>query len=506
MLKKSLFVVLLAIQITGLSVSAQDRSKILDSFFTAASNGQELNGNVLVAEKGTVLYKRSFGYADKEGKQLNSDSSVFQLASISKTFVAIAVLQLKEKGVIHLDDRFIKYFPDFPYPAVTLRQMLSHTSGLPDYSVFKEMVTQYPDRVCTNEDIIPQMRAQKMPLLFTPGDKWSYCNLNFDLLVLLVEKITKRRFEDYIKKNILVPAGMNHTYIKTPLINAAHLANEAYNYDYPFLFSERSVRVTESFSLPRFKIYYYNLSGLVGDGCFYSTTEDLYKYDKALYEGKLLKPSTLEEALTPARLNNGDPANADIGIGKASYGLGWFIFEDSSAGKIVWHTGGAAGCWTIFLRNVTKKQLVVLLENTEAPGTYKAGVSAMNLLNDKPVVSAKRSLVRPYGINLVSKGIDLAIGRLQEQRGDSANYYLSQREMNSLGYQLLSNGYEAQALEAFKLNTLLFPNSGNAFDSYGEALLKCEKKEEAILMYKRSILLDPGNKEGKKILDGLLNK
>ncbi len=381
--------------------------------------------------------------------------------------------------------------------------MLSHTSGLPDYSVFKEAINDDPDRIFTDEDIIPQMQARKIPLLFQPGDKWYYCNLNFDLLVLLVEKISKMKFEDYLRKNILAPAGMQDTYIKTPLINSRPLPREAYNYDYPYLYSEKTIRVMDDFALFRYKVHYYNLAGLVGDGYLYSTTEDLYRFDQALYAGRLLSQAALDLAFTPTLLNNGSPADAGIGIGKASYGLGWFIFQDSSAGKIVWHTGGDAGCWTILLRNIDKKQCVVVLDNSEDPATYKNGVSVLNLLNHKPLLTAKKSLAGIYGKDLVAKGGDFAIGHLQQLRTDSADYYLSEGEMNSLGYQLLNNGYQPQALEAFMINTLLFTHSGNAFDSYGEALLRAGKKEEAIMMYKRSIQLDPKNEGGRKILEGL---
>jgi CubicO group peptidase (beta-lactamase class C family) len=483
--------------------SAQDSRPGLDSFFSGLAAHEAFSGNVLVAEGENTLYRRSFGFANMESGQLNNDRTEFKLASISKVFTAVAVLHLMERGRIRLDDPFVKFFPRFPYPGVTIRHMLSHTSGLPDYELFREALRQDPDKICTNEDIIPEMLKRKLPLYFTPGDKWSYCNLNFDLLVLLVEKITHQQFGVWLEKNIFGPAGMRLTHVKTALINAGHLAAEAYNYDYPFLFSDKMVRVYDALYLPRFKRGYYNFLGFVGDGYLYSTTGDLQAFDRALYDGTLLQPATLIEAFTPARLNNGGLANASIGIGKSSYGLGWFILQDSSAGKIVYHTGGDAGCLTIFLRNLDKRQLVVLLANTEHPAAYQEGMSALNILNGRDELVLRKSIVREYGKSLVKGGRDLALGRLFELKMDSLHYRVSGDEFNSLGYQLFNNGYGQLSLEAFGTAALLFPGDWNIFDSYGEILLKQGRKEEAALMYKRSVWLNPKNESGAKVLAGL---
>lgn len=486
---------------------AQTAPQSVADFFTSLETDKNINGNVLIAENNQVLYKKSFGFADFENRKSNSEKTVFQFDSISKTITAVAVLQLKEQGKLNLDDKFIKYFPDFPYPDVSLRQMLSHTSGLPSNEMFEETVTKNPDKIITNDDIIPEMLRLKRPLIFQPGERWSYSNSNFNLLAMLVEKISRSKFEDYLRKNVFAPARMETTFVKTTLINASHLPDEAYYYDYPYPFSSNRVRITDMFTLPRFKIEYYNLYGLTGSGSVKGTTDDLYKFDKALYDGTLLKATTLEEAFTPVKLNNGETAIANLGgILKTSFGLGWFIFDDPSAGKIVGHTGGRYGSQTMFLRNITKKQTVIFFDNAESEGVYRNAVTAMNLLNDKPPLIHPKSLVRIYGRALINKGADFAAGRLLELKADTVHYRLRESEMNDLGYLLLSQGYDLQALETFKINTLLFPESWNAYDSYAEALLKSAKKEEAVMMYKKSIALNPKNESGKKILEQLEEK
>lgn len=203
-------------------------------------------------------------------------------------------------------------------------------------------------------------------------------------------------------------------------------------------------------------------------------------------------------------------ANANVGLGKASYGLGWFIFTDTSIGKIVWHTGGQPGGLSIFLRNITKKQTAILFDNAFHKNLYGEGVNVMSILNNKPVISYKKSLAKDYGSTLVEKGIDAAYCKFQELKADTAHYYLSEGEMNDLGLQLLYEpsfkGHDELSLEVLKLNTLLFPNSFNTYDSYGEALAKTGKKDEAIFMYKKSVELNPQNDGGKEALEELQKK
>lgn len=479
----------------------------LDDYFTGLAGELELHGSVLVAENGKIVYEKSFGYADVEAKRLNTKDTEFQLASITKTFTAIAILQLKEKGKLSLDERFVKYFPDFPYAEITLRHMLSHTSGLLDYGLFNKLIAENPERVFENKDIIPVLKNAGVPLQFQPGEKWDYRNLNFDLLALLVEKLSERKFEDYLKKNVFDPARMTRTYIKTALINPNPTPNFAYNHVYPFLFSSELVSINKNFSNPSDKKFLYN-HGFIGASNVYSTTGDLLKFDAALYGGVLLKNETLEEAMSPMKLNSGelnrqDPGPSGKGIGGmgiAFNGLGWGIFEDTSAGKIVWTAGGTSGVVTIFIRNLTKKQTVVVLDNTYNLTLYRKALSAMNILNGKPPIPFKKSLAGIYGRTLIAKGADSAAVRLNELKADTENYNLVEREFNNMAYDMMWNGFKPQALETFKINTFLFPASDNIYASYGEGLLEIGKKEEAVVMFNKALKINPNHEDAKKLL------
>jgi CubicO group peptidase (beta-lactamase class C family) len=321
-----------------------------------------------------------------------------------------------------------------------------------------------------------------------------------------VEKLSGVEFRKYIQRYIFAPANMNNTYFQTDTIKRPAI-QKSINYEYPWLFSTEMTNVD---SLRKYRWRLFNASGFVGQGNIITTAEDMLKFDDALYAGKIIKELSLKEAFSPTKLNSGENSNAGRGFGKASYGLGWFILEDTSSGKIVWHTGGQPGGLCIFLRNITKKQTVIMFDNTFNKSLFGNGFNAMAVLNNKPVKIQRKSLIQDYGIALVENGIDGAFCRLTDLRADSVHYYLNEDDMNELGLQLLYGGtfkeHNDLALEVLKLNTLLFPSGFNTYDSYGEALAKLGKVMEAIIMYKKSLQLNPDNEGGEKALKDLTGR
>ena len=193
------------------SLYGQSITSKIDSVFNVPARNSSLNGNLLVAEKGKIIYQRSFGLRDIAAQQPNTSASAFGLASVSKQFTSTAVLQLKEKGKLSLDDHFVKYFPDFPFPEITIRQMLTHTSGLPDYELFDKLIEKEPNRIFGNKDIIPALKVWGKGLNFKPGDDWSYSNMNYCLLALLIEKLSGETLQKYLDKSIFKPAKILHT-------------------------------------------------------------------------------------------------------------------------------------------------------------------------------------------------------------------------------------------------------------------------------------------------------
>lgn len=208
------FRILFFIFITGTNVFCQNIPQRLDMFFNSLYNFKQINGNVLVAENRKVIYEKSFGFGDLKNKELNNDRSEFTLASVSKTLTSTAILQLKEKRKLKLNAPLVKYFPDFPYSEIIIKHLLSHTSGLPDYDLYKDEMDKNPNKIFTNKDILPSLKIWKEAFSFKPGEKWQYVNTNFCLLALLVERLSGMEFQNYMEKYIFMPAKMTNTYFQ----------------------------------------------------------------------------------------------------------------------------------------------------------------------------------------------------------------------------------------------------------------------------------------------------
>jgi CubicO group peptidase (beta-lactamase class C family) len=472
--------------------TAQNTTKNLDKYFEKLYQAGLFNGNVLVAENGKIIYEKSFGYADYSIKKPNTMATSFPVASITKTFTSTAILQLQEKGKLNITDPLTKYFPDFPYPTITIKQLLSHTSRLPSPAFYRylDSLRKTKDTLFTNADVIPVLVTMNKPLVGEPkpeGDRsaYAYSNINYYLLALLIEKLSGMPYASYLKKNIFLPAGMENTSLSE--FNFGLDKNECREHRYRYLYSALPERVDTVES----EKHIFSTYNFKGHGDIVSTLHDLLNYDQALYNGSLLTQNSLNKAFNP--LVPGNP-------GSSGYGLGWSIPHDSTKGKVVLHSGGGLGIDDMFVRNIEKHQTVILFDNFKNPGFYLA-MNALKIVNGERVPGPKRSIAKVYGQAMVKEGIPAARKLLERLRKDSLNYSLNEFEMNLLGYQFLRNNMDDKAFEVLKTNVFLFPDNWNSYDSYGEILLKLGKKEEAIKMYEKSIELNPKNEGGKKVLE-----
>jgi len=519
-MKNSLFKILVCLPLfvtTVLNSRAQSSSSQIEHYFDRVAEARQLNGNILLAENGHVVTARSFGYADFETRKRNTLDTRFNLASISKVFTSTAVLQLRDKGKLSLDDHLTKFFPDFIFPEVTIRHLLTHTSGLPDFDVFNTIAQKKSGKVISNEDILPELKNWKRGLEFKPGDRYQYCNLGYDLLALVIEKVSGLSLATYLERYIFKPAGMKNTYLSI-YPNHFFYRDEAcakMHYQLHPYYDSTYVHADSSAQQERIQFGNYTCAGLVGSSGIISTTEDLLRFDRAFFEGRLLKPGTIEEALIPLKLNNGETfydrhMDTMLGEGKMAIGLGWDIFELPGYGKSVGHGGFLYGNATFYFHNLESKQTIIAFDNTAGSEFGRIVTSSMYFLNDKKPLEIRnrRSLAFVYGSTLVKQGPDAAASALNAFKSDTAHYYVSEWEFNQLGGSLLYgssfDNHQNLALEVFKINTLLFPDSFNTYDSYAEGLRVAGKKHEAILMYKKSIALNPNNEDGKRALEELL--
>jgi CubicO group peptidase (beta-lactamase class C family) len=327
----------------------QDRINKLDSLLATMHSNENLNGNILIAEKGKVIYKKSFGNANEYTKQKLNENSIFELASCSKQFTAMAIMILKEKGKLNLDDSISKFIPELAnYKNITLRNLLNHTGGLPDYMDLMDSLFD-KSKIATNKDIIALFSKVQPKILFEPNTKYEYSNTGYALLASIIEKVSGQTYADFLQNNIFKPLKMTKSFVYTRRLAPKKIDNYAFGYIYSD--SLKKYILPDDLNETNSVIW---LDGIVGDGCVNSTINDLLKWDRALYTNKLLSKNGTKELFDVATLNDKS---------KTKYGFGWVIDDNADFGKIVSHGGGWPGYVTYIERHITNDKTIIILQN-----------------------------------------------------------------------------------------------------------------------------------------------
>ncbi|EPL7680452.1 serine hydrolase [Elizabethkingia anophelis] len=347
------------------------KEKKLDSLFTSLYAAKEFNGNVLVAEKGKVIYEKSFGLANEKTKQKLDKNTVYELASVSKQFTAMGIVQLEKEGKLSYNDPLTKYFPELSfYKPITIDNLLHHTSGLPDYmSLFDKNWDK--KKFATNKDIVEMLAKYKPELLFVPGDKYEYSNTGYALLGLIIEKVSKQSYGDYLNKKIFKPLGMANTRVYRSRYKPEKISNYALGYVVDSLGNKKLLDDLGK------EYYTYYMDGIVGDGMVNSTTGDLLKWDRALYGDKLVNQK--DKDLIFSSIVTKD--NKDT-----RYGYGWAIDTKYPFGKIANHSGGWAGYITFIERDLDYDKTIIILQNNDSEAASSPVKQLRNILYDiKPI-------------------------------------------------------------------------------------------------------------------------
>ena len=340
----------------------QERAQRADLLVQTLHRQGHFNGNVLLAENGQAFCRAAVGTADfATGRKLDEDS-VFDLASLSKAFTAMAIMILHERGALAYDDTLEMYFKDFPYKTVTVRDLLNHTSGLPDYiEIFLAQWDKH--RMAENQDVLDMLYERRPPFRFAPGTKWEYSNTGYVLLALLVERVSEKTFSQFLRENIFGPLQMDRTAVINPRKNGHVPDDMAIGY----IYSHQSGRYELPDALPESSFVTY-MDGMQGDGSVNSTIGDLLKWDQALYTEKLVRKATLDEAFTSTQILRGEPFG---------YGFGWGIMT-GSRGKILRHSGGWPGYKTTLIRYIDRRRTLIVLCNVQQPDElYRGTVDAL---------------------------------------------------------------------------------------------------------------------------------
>lgn len=324
------------------------------------------NGAILMAKNGEIVFEDYHGYINLRTHEPITEHSTFHLASISKTFTATVILRLMEQGKIGLDDGVEKYLPNFPYAGITIKQLLSHRSGLPKYDHFMSgthtevivsknkrgrTVRKYvtvKDKVqitgmATNQDVLQYMINNHPAPESSPDRRYSYCNTNYAMLALVVEKITQQPFPQFMKDSVFTPLGLNDTYVFSIKDTANYIPS--YNYN------------GSVFGLEKLDCVY-------GDKNVYSNVRDLLAWDKALNSGVFVSTLTMELAYLPY-------SHEHRGI--KNYGLGWHLLVQPPEPTVVYHNGWWHGNNAVFKRLMSDSATVIILGNKFNRSIWSAG-------------------------------------------------------------------------------------------------------------------------------------
>jgi CubicO group peptidase (beta-lactamase class C family) len=458
-MRRLLLLLLLGAGSARAQVSARAAAAEIDRLMTTLHERGQFDGAVLVAAGGAVVYRRAFGEADDEARVPFTPATPSCIASVSKPFTALAVMMLRERGQVGYDDPVANYLPELGRvaPTVTIRQLLTHTSGIPDYG--SDLAIERPG--LTNAEVLAALAERGTPR-FPPGQRYEYSNSGYVLLGLVVERATGRPLPELLRARVFQPLGMTRTFVYTDPRQKTRAVAVGYG---PFGQRDDYGAV------------------LTGDGGVYSTVDDLYAWDRALFADRLVKPATLAEAFTPGTVREGT----------TTYGFGWNVTGEG-AERHVWHTGNTAGFRAFIDRRLADRSTVIMLTNHGNSRRVEIDSAIRRILAGRPYSLPRRSVAErlfPVARDSGAAAALRAYAALRTARDTTYDY--AEGELNALGYQLLGAGQPADAVAIFRQNAQEHPASSNAFDSLAEAYAQAGDRGEAVASYRMALRLDSTN-------------
>jgi CubicO group peptidase (beta-lactamase class C family) len=343
--------------VNPLSKAEADRyHDIAADFYDSSLKRTGFNGAMLVAKKGQIVFEAYNGVERLKGKDTITASTPFHIASITKTFTAMAILKLAEEGKLNINDSLQKFFPQFPYAGMTVKTLLSQRSGLPNYAYYLEDVKWDKKIKITDADVLQTLITHKPSLQHPANRRFNYSNTNFVLLALIIERVSGQLYADYLQEVFFTPLQMTST--KVFKRNDSATVTPSYMWN----------GVQEAFTW---------LDVTYGDKNIYSTVTDLLKWDQALYDNKLFRQSTLDSAFQPYSFEK---------PGMHNYGLGWRMYTLGNNKKIIYHNGWWHGNNATFYRVLPDSLTIIILGNKMNRNIYRV----------KPLIEALSPLKFSY--------------------------------------------------------------------------------------------------------------
>lgn len=444
----------------------------LDSVSTAFYDQGLFNGAVMIAMEGEVVFSGGYGYANEEWAIPNTPDTRFNLASLSKQFTAVAILILVEEGRLSLDEPVSKYLPGLRKEIseqMTIRQLLTHTSGLPDESLIPGL--RIFNIIHTREALLSAIN--EVEILFEPGSRYSYSNSGYNILALIIESISGQEFSQFLQDRIFTPLQMKNSCFKSD-----HDIVENVAYGYTTLLGQHQTETETNSS-----VY------MMGAGNVFSSANDLLLWDQALSNHTLISEESTTLMFTPH---------------KSNHGFGWYLspnyYIKGTPVPVASGSGRGQGVSTVITRFLEDRLLVVCLANMQEAKVSQLSDMLVGILADGEARSIKPSAEAQLQKILFSEGIDQAADFYGKARNNGEFIKPTAGGLNRLAYQFLRSGRTAQALKVFELYFHLYTASSYAHDGYAEALSCAGEKDSAFVFYTKAIELSFNNIAAKRML------
>lgn len=433
----------------------------VDAYMRAAVANDQFTGAVLIARDGKPLVDTAYGMASYELGVSKTPRTVFHIASMTKQFTAMAIMQLRDRGKLQVDDPICTYLADCPpaWKPVTIRHLLTHTSGIANVSSLPAWDDDLSVKHYSRAGFVNLFRA--LPLRFAPGEKYEYSNSGYFLLGLIVERTSGMGFGDYLKANIFAPLGMSHSGYDD---NRAVVPGAASGY-----YSRGSGFITATYVDP---------STRLGDTGIVSTTGDLLRWDQALYTDRLVSRRTLDEIFTPYR--NG-------------YGYGWEIGTRFGR-KTLAHSGSDGGFSSYILRFPDDRVTVVILGNGDRMSAARTAVDLAAIVLGAPYKMPAPQLRDELWNALQRGGVASATAMFDAARkATPPRLDATGDTLLELGYDLIDARRLAEADAMFRFALQRFPDLTYTWDGLADSAAARDDRSAAIDYFERSLKLDPSN-------------
>ncbi|MGH1366399.1 MAG: serine hydrolase [Calditrichia bacterium] len=463
---------LLLLILACIPILAKGEAKKIDKLLQSYHDIGQFNGVALVAKDGKIIYEKGFGMANFEWQIPNTPDTKFRIGSVTKQFAAALILQLVEDGKVDIQANIRTYIPDYPEKTgniITVHHLLTHTSGIPNYTSLPDFRNHIRNPYTPDEFVAT---FSELELDFEPGSSWSYSNSGYFLLGVIVEKVTGNSWEEELQSRILKPLGMT---------NSGYQNNDDLILQMSSGYSNTIASVQPA--------AYLDTSLPYAAGMMYSTVHDMLKWDQALYgNGPFKKAHTKSLMFTKHAEVPGDRAN--------HYGYGWFLHTLEVGDKkidVIEHAGGINGFSARFWRMPTERATIVIFDNTASGGTGQAVRDVAKIIHGGEADMPKQGIARAMRKMIEQKGVEKAIAQYHElKKNKSDAYNFGEGELNRLGYYYLGNKETGTAIAVFKLNVEVHPDASNPYDSLGEAYMAAGQNDLAIVNYKKALELNPG--------------